>query len=214
MTGTPPDEQVVLVDPDGRPLGSASKAAVHGSTTPLHLGFSCYVVDADDRLLLTRRSRGKRTFPGVWTNSFCGHPAPGEPLGCAVRRRARDELGLEIGEPDLVLPSFRYRAEQDGVVELELCPVLLVRVDGTQELRASPAEVDDWSWHPWADVVTSIRAGRQVSQWCREQVEVLAPLGPPSAWPTASSDLLPTALRPPHVTGPSNVGQTLIGEAS
>jgi len=88
----PGEEYVVLVDEDGTEIGTATKASVHHATTPLHLGFSCYVFDARGRVLLTRRALGKRTWPGVWTNSFCGHPAPGEMVTDAVRRRAGEEL--------------------------------------------------------------------------------------------------------------------------
>ena len=190
------DEQVVLVDDAGEVLGTAPKATVHGPRTPLHLGFSCYVFDADDRLLMTRRALDKRTFPGVWTNSFCGHPAPGEPLTYAVRRRGADELGLELGEPRLVLPRFRYRAEMAGVVELELCPVLAVHLDRDQTVRHREAEVAEWAWEPWEAVVTSVTRGREVSVWCREQVALLSALGPPRSWPDESSDLLPRALQP------------------
>ncbi|HET7799746.1 MAG TPA: isopentenyl-diphosphate Delta-isomerase [Humibacillus xanthopallidus] len=204
------DERVVLVADDGSVLGTAPKATVHGPQTPLHLGFSCYVFDADDNLLVTRRALDKRTFPGVWTNSFCGHPAPGEPLSYAVRRRAADELGLEVGEPRLVLPGFRYRAEMAGVVELELCPVLAVHVDRELRLRPRPDEVAEWAWEPWDDVVSSIAGGREVSVWCREQVTHLEALGAPSTWPDASTDLLPAALQPPLVAPPTdNVGQLL-----
>jgi isopentenyl-diphosphate delta-isomerase len=204
------DEQVVLVAEDGSVLGTAPKATVHGLHTPLHLGFSCYVFDADDNLLVTRRAHDKRTFPGVWTNSFCGHPAPGEPLPYAVRRRAADELGLEVGEPRLVLPGFRYRAEMADVVELELCPVLAVHVDREQPLQPRPAEVSEWAWEPWDDVLASVAGGRELSAWCREQVAQLASLGAPRTWPDASPDLLPAALRPPLVAAPStNVGQLL-----
>jgi isopentenyl-diphosphate Delta-isomerase len=204
------DEQVVLVDDEGRPLGTAPKATVHGRDTPLHLGFSCYVFDADDHLLVTRRALDKRTFPGVWTNSFCGHPAPGEPLSYAVQRRAADELGLEVGEPRLVLPQFRYRAEMGGIVELELCPVLSVHVDRSEPLRPRADEVAAWSWEPWDDVVASVSRGREVSVWCREQVTELARLGPPSSWPDASPGLLPPALQPPLVAAPrDNVGHFL-----
>jgi isopentenyl-diphosphate delta-isomerase len=204
------DEHVVLVDDDGTARGTAAKATVHGAHTPLHLGFSCYVFDADDNLLVTRRALDKRTFPGVWTNSFCGHPAPGEPLPYAVRRRAADELGLEVGEPRLVLPRFRYRAEMDGVVELELCPVLAVHVDRAEPLRPRPDEVAEWSWEPWDDVVQAVSQGREVSVWCREQIAQLAPLGSPAAWPDESPGLLPAALQPPLVSAPAdNVGQFL-----
>src|SRR5436190_23150662 len=101
------DELVVLVDDHGRELGTPTKASVHHRTTPLHLGFSCYVFDADGRVLMTRRALSKRTFPGVWTNSFCGHPAPGERTEDAVHRRARGELGLALHNVVCVLPDYR-----------------------------------------------------------------------------------------------------------
>jgi isopentenyl-diphosphate delta-isomerase len=170
MTGVA--ERVVLVSEAGEAVGTADKVAVHHASTPLHLAFSCYVVDAADRLLVTRRARDKRTFPGVWTNSCCGHPAPGEPAEAAVRRRVRQELGLELDDLRLVLPHFRYTAEMGGVRENELCPVYVARTES--EVAADPAEVDDWEWVPWADFRATVLSGeRSVSQWCREQVAVL-----------------------------------------
>src|SRR3954447_19898602 len=94
QTQPPPTEVelVVLLDDDGRPSGSAPKSEVHTAHTPLHLAFSCWVLDDAGRTLLTRRAPVKRTWPGAWTNSFCGHPAPGETVEDTVHRRAQDEL--------------------------------------------------------------------------------------------------------------------------
>ncbi len=191
------EELVVLVGADGRAIGTAPKATVHHGDTPLHLAFSVYLFDDAGSLLVTQRAVGKATFPGVWTNSACGHPAPGEPVEHAVRRRARDELRLDVHDLRLVLPRFSYRAEMAGVVEWELCPVLTGRVDGVAPgPRPDPAEVEDAEWVGWADFAASVLSGgRQVSTWCREQVTELHALGPdPDAWPAADAADLPPAM--------------------
>ncbi|HEY2193329.1 MAG TPA: isopentenyl-diphosphate Delta-isomerase [Actinomycetospora sp.] len=187
-------ELVVLLDPDGTAIGTASKAEVHHADTPLHLAFSCYLVDDADRLLMTRRATTKRTFPGVWTNSFCGHPAPGEALDDAVRRRGRQELGIDVGPPRLVLPRFSYRAEQDGIIEREMCPVFTARVSG--EPAPDPAEVEDVRPVAWSELVTAVRAASWpgLSPWCVEQVAELAALGAsPGDWPAGDPAALPPA---------------------
>jgi isopentenyl-diphosphate delta-isomerase type 1 len=190
------DDPVVLVDDDGVPLGTAPKSTVHHDATPLHLAFSCYVVDDAGRLLVTTRAASKPSFPGVVTNTVCGHPLPAEPLDEAVRRRARDELGVEVADVRLVLPRFRYRAAMNGIVEHELCPVFVARAAGT-DLAADPEEVDDARWVPWAEFSVDVLAGRlSVSPWCAEQVPLLDALGPdPLAWATAPSADLPPAAR-------------------
>ena len=138
-------ELVVLLDDSGSPVGTADKRLVHGPDTPLHLAFSCYGLDADGRMLLTRRSLAKRTWPGVWTNACCGHPAPGEDVEDAVIRRVRRELGVEPHDLRLVLPDFRYRAvAPDGTVEHEVCPVYVAELPTS--LAPDPDEVLEWAW--------------------------------------------------------------------
>jgi isopentenyl-diphosphate Delta-isomerase len=172
-------ELVVLLDDDGRPCGSAPKAEVHHAHTPLHLAFSCWVLDDHGGTLLTRRAMVKRTWPGAWTNSFCGHPAPGETSEHAVHRRARDELGVAIGEPRAVLPDFRYRAVMpDGTVENEICPVYVATLLG--EPVPNPAEVGDLRWVPLADLPAAVAADRSTySPRQREQLSALQDTG----WP-------------------------------
>jgi isopentenyl-diphosphate Delta-isomerase len=187
------EELVILLSEDGSDIGTAPKSSVHHASTPLHLAFSCYLFDDQDRLLVTQRALDKATFPGVWTNSVCGHPAPGERLEDAVRRRAADELGLSVRDLRLVLPRFTYRAEMDGIVEHEMCPVLVGRTDGQPQPQRS--EVAAFEWVDWTTFSTDVRAGRDVSVWCRLQVGELVELGPgPDAWPTADEGQLPPAV--------------------
>jgi isopentenyl-diphosphate delta-isomerase len=190
-------ELVVLLDGEGNAVGTMPKHAVHHGSTPRHLAFSAYLFDPDGCLLVTRRSPGKATFPGVWTNSVCGHPAPGEPLPDAVRRRARDELGAGPASLRLVLPRFTYTAEMDGVVEDEWCPVYAGEL-ADRALAPLPEEVAQTEWVPWSRFADDVLTGRrEVSVWCREQVRELVLLGPdPRRWAEADATLLPPAARP------------------
>lgn len=139
------EDEVVLLDEAGTPIGRAPKSAAHGPDTALHLAFSCHVVNALGEILVTRRALSKQAWPGVWTNSFCGHPKPAESLVAAVRRRAEFELGLELHDVELALPLFRYRAvDADGTVENEICPVYLARTD--DEPDPNPREVAEYRW--------------------------------------------------------------------
>ena len=139
------DDLVVLLDEDGNEIGTAPKNSVHGADTSLHLAFSCYVFNERGEVLITRRALTKKTWPGVWTNSFCGHPAPAETLPDAVRRRADFELGLAVTGIDLALPLFRYRAtDSSGIVENEVCPVYLAVATG--DPVPNPDEVMEFTW--------------------------------------------------------------------
>ncbi len=176
-------EQVVLLDEAGRPTGVAPKHEVHHRETPLHLAFSCYVTDPDGRLLVTRRALDKLTWPGVWTNSCCGHPAPGERVGDAVVRRVGQELGIGLTDVRVVLPDFRYRAVMDdGTVENEVCPVYVATCLTPDTVAPDPSEVADHAWEHWATFRASVLEGqRPVSPWCEKQVREL-PAEPPTQW--------------------------------
>ncbi len=183
-------ERVVLLDADGAPCGTADKALVHTADTPLHLAFSCYVTDGAGSLLMTRRAVTKRTWPGVWTNTACGHPAPGEDAADAVVRRVRQELGLELRELRLALPDFAYRAtDATGIVENEVCPVFTAVVDGRSRGAAGaagavapaptpdPSEVEEWRWVRWEQAAQlAATAPWLISPWSALQLAQLSPL--------------------------------------
>lgn len=164
------DDLVVLVDSDGRPIGTAGRLEVHTADTPLHLAFSCYLFDCDGRLLVTRRALGKKTWPGVWTNSCCGHLKPGETAETAVRRRVREELGVDVDGLSMILPDFRYRAvDYSGIVEHELCPVFAGRLSGI--LKPDPDEVMDHGFVEWDDLVKAVAAvPGLISPWAAVQI--------------------------------------------
>jgi isopentenyl-diphosphate delta-isomerase len=169
-------EQVVLIDRDGRAAGTADKRTVHGATTPLHLGIACYGFDGAGRVLVTQRSRLKRTFPLAWSNTCCGHPGPGESPEDAAHRRLRHELGVRPVDLRVVLPGFTYRASSGGIEENEFCPVLVCRIEDPP--RPRPDEVETWQWWSWRRLQREAAAPDSIlSPWARFQVPLLAASG-------------------------------------
>ncbi len=173
---TAAEELIVLVDDEGRAIGTMPKPLVHHGETPLHRAFSAYLFDDDGRLLITRRAVDKATFPGMWTNTVCGHPGPGEDDAAAIARRARYELGLGVADVRPALPGYRYRAEFRGVVENEICPVYLGRFNGSPAPDA--AEVEEWELLDWAGFRRRQESeGDAWSPWCREQARMIEEAG-------------------------------------
>jgi isopentenyl-diphosphate delta-isomerase len=162
------DDLVVLLDDEGNPIGTMPKADVHGANTPLHLAFSVYVFDAEGRLLVTRRALHKLTWPGIWSNTCCGHVRPEEEPADAVRRRLDEELGLTPVSLDVVLPDFAYRATSaEGIVENERCPVFVSTVESDPVPNAD--EVVQWEWADWP----GFRASATHSPWLLSPWSVL-----------------------------------------
>ena len=165
---------VVLLDEADRPIGQLPKSQVHHAQTPLHRGFSCYIFVSSGRVLMTRRAISKKTWPGVWTNTCCGHPLPDEHVTEAAARRLADELGLRLTRSEVVLPEFRYRVvAPDGIVENEFCPVLVGNAEGEPE--PDPTEVLEYHWAPWPAVVAvAANAPWTLSPWSALQIPLLA----------------------------------------
>ena len=190
------DDLVVLLDPQGQPCGTAERSTVHGLSTPLHLAFSCYVVDAEGLVLVTRRALTKLTWPGVWTNACCGHPQPGEAFEDAIRRRLDQELGARATTIAPVLPDFRYEAvDASGIRENEVCPVFVATLDG--DLEPDPAEVMEHRWvDPAALAAVASHSPWLLSPWSVEQINQMD-------LPAIGQALVTGAARAPHPQAPA-----------
>lgn len=168
------NEQVVLLDPKTlEPLGTADKATVHQAETPLHLAFSCFVFNSKGELLTQRRALHKKTWPGVWANSCCGHPAPGELVKEAVQRRLQFELGYSLGAFELfeVLPDFKYRASHDGIEENEFCPVWVGFTD--EDPKPNSEEIAEIKWIDWIEFVAGLPDLENFAIWCKEEAKLM-----------------------------------------
>ena len=162
---------MVLVDEGNNQIGTALKSVIHHRETPLHRGFSVFLFNPAGHVLLQCRAPGKVTWPLFWSNSCCGHEMPGEHVTSAAARRILFELGIEAADLRVILPGFRYRAEFDGIVEDEFCPVMVGRCEGSVE--ANQSEVADHRWVPWADLLVEVETSPHITPWCKEEVRLL-----------------------------------------
>lgn len=142
MTAT---EHVILVDKNDQEIGTAEKLKAHVDGL-CHRAFSIFIIhkDADIQILLQQRALQKYHSPGLWTNTCCSHPRPGEDILTAGQRRLREEMGIET-----VLKwvgCFHYIAHFDnGLIENEVDHVLIGNV-ADKTFQVNPKEVHDYRW--------------------------------------------------------------------
>ena len=166
------EEYIVLVDKQNRVLGTASKLEAHNNNTPLHRGFSLFLFNKKGELFLQQRGAKKKTWPLVWSNSCCGHPKLDESSIDAAKRRAEFELGISEVEIFEILSDFRYKVELYGIVENEICPLLIGFSD--QEPIINKDEVEKIAWILWKEFVKETESNpNKYSPWCILETNLL-----------------------------------------
>lgn len=96
------EELFPVVSPDGQVIGSASRGECHGGSMLLHPVVHLHVFDHDGRLYLQKRPDWKDIQPGKWDTAVGGHVDYGEQIEDALRREAKEELGLEEFQPEFI----------------------------------------------------------------------------------------------------------------
>jgi isopentenyl-diphosphate delta-isomerase len=176
-------DYVVLVDEHDQEIGTEEKLRAH-AVPMLHRAVSVVVCHSDGRLLMQQRSLQKYHSAGLWSNTCCGHPRPGESPIDAASRRLAEEMGIQcILTPAHVL-SYRLDVG-DGLIEHELNRVFVGTFDGMP--RPDAREVAGWTW-AGAETVRSLRRhhAATLTAWFDPVVTSL------SVWAETATTLPPT----------------------
>jgi isopentenyl-diphosphate delta-isomerase len=136
---------VELVDDAGNPLGACTVAEAHTPPGRAHRAFSVLLYDRTGRILLQRRAAGKTRFASRWSNTCCGHPAPGQDVTAAARERLAAELGLATTLTEVGVFTYRAQDQTSGRAEHEWDHVLVGLVRG-EAPAPDTAEVADYAW--------------------------------------------------------------------
>ncbi|GHG17585.1 isopentenyl-diphosphate Delta-isomerase [Streptomyces zaomyceticus] len=184
-SGAPAPIMLELVDEDGTTIGTAEKLAAHQAPGLLHRAFSVFLFDESGRLLLQRRALGKYHSPGVWSNTCCGHPYPGEAPFAAAARRTFEELGVS---PTLLAEAgtvrYNHPDPASGLVEQEFNHLFVGLVQA--EPRPDPEEIEDTAFVTAAELAER-HAAAPFSAWFMTVLDAARPAvreltGPSGGW--------------------------------
>lgn len=124
--------EVILVNEEDEEIGTMDKLQAHQEGV-LHRAFSIFIFNSQGELLLQQRALGKYHSGGLWTNTCCSHPSPGESLEQATQRRLPEEMGFSCNLNHTF--HFIYKANLDKqLVEHELDHVFI----GTSDITPQP----------------------------------------------------------------------------
>jgi isopentenyl-diphosphate delta-isomerase len=164
------NEQVILVNEHDVQTGTMPKLEAHQKGL-LHRAISVFIFNSQGELLLQQRALGKYHSAGLWSNTCCSHPRPGETPLAAAERRIQEEMGISVSLSFLY--TFQYRADlENELIEHELDHVFWTVSD--QAPQINPEEVVNFRYITIPDLLHSIEEFPQnYSEWfkiCLEDV--------------------------------------------
>ena len=160
--------EVILVDENDEEVGTEEKIKTHREGK-LHRAFSIFVLNPKGELLLQRRAKIKYHSGGLWTNTCCSHPSPGETLEEAVHRRLKEEMGFDCELEEIF--SFTYQVKFDNdLFENEYDHVFIGKFDG--EPTPNPEEVDEWKWIDLEELKKDIQENPDsYTYWLKQSID-------------------------------------------
>ncbi|MGC8694456.1 MAG: isopentenyl-diphosphate Delta-isomerase [Candidatus Micrarchaeia archaeon] len=148
---------VILVDENDNPIGTAEKLEAHKNGGKLHRALSIFIFNDKDNLYIQRRALTKYHSAGKWANTCCSHPMPNENILDAAHRRLKEEMGFDCNMEEVF--NFPYKAYVgNGLTEYEFDHIIFGRFNGVP--KPAPEEVMDWRLVSLDDVKKEIDANK------------------------------------------------------
>jgi len=163
-------DDIILVDENDRQIGTGEKMEVHKNNR-LHRAFSIFVFNDKNDLMLQKRAGHKYHSGGLWTNTCCSHPHPGESVIDSAHARLQNEMGFDIDLTEKF--TFQYTTQYEGIAENEIDHVLFGHYNGEPEINLDEAE--DWRWVSLTDLRKEIRENPEgYTSWLKIAIEKIS----------------------------------------
>ncbi len=146
-------QQVILVDDLDNEVGTMEKMDAH-YTPNLHRAFSVFIFNSRGQMLLQQRAISKYHSGGLWTNTCCSHPYPGEKTDAAAARRLQEEMGFST--PLTKAFDFIYQAAFDnGLTEYEYDHVFIGEYNG--DVFPVKEEVESYCYKSFEEIKSDLQ---------------------------------------------------------
>jgi isopentenyl-diphosphate delta-isomerase len=155
------EDDVILVDTSDNVLATMPKLEAHRKGL-LHRAVSGFLFNADGDLLIQRRAMGKYHSGGLWANTCCSHPRPGETPSDCMDRRFGEELGIVAETREFATFVYKVPVEPD-LTEHEFVHAFSGLFEGA--ITPNPLEVMD---HAWVSLA-------QLDRMLHQNVQMLCP---------------------------------------
>ena len=157
-------QQVILVNDQDEAIGTMEKMEAHQKGL-LHRAFSVFIFNSKGEILLQQRAQDKYHSAGLWTNTCCSHPQPGENIIESAQKRLGEEMGFTTSLTKVF--DFTYRASfENGLIEHEFDHVFTGEYDG--EVNYNPIEVMNFSYRSLDEIMRSMQTEPEIyTAWFR-----------------------------------------------
>jgi isopentenyl-diphosphate delta-isomerase len=154
--------EVILVNEQDEAIGAMEKMEAHSSGR-LHRAFSVFIFNSKGEMLIQQRAIKKYHSGGLWTNTCCSHPMPGEDITEAAHRRLSEEMGFDTELKKAF--TFTYQTSfNNGLTENEYDHVFIGHYDG--DMQPVEKEVQDYCFMSLDDIKNSLESHPQkYTEW-------------------------------------------------
>ncbi len=102
-TTDPQEEIFPVVNSHDEVIGKITRSQAHKSPKIIHRAAGVFIYNANDEILIQKRSFSKDTFPDCWDISVGGHVKYGDEYLNTATRELSEEIGIKIKADDLRL---------------------------------------------------------------------------------------------------------------
>lgn len=160
------EEQLPIVDDNGKVIGKAPRSVCHSDRSLLHPVVHLHVFNTKGELYLQKRSMTKKIQPGKWDTAVGGHISFGEDILTALQRESREEIGL-VGFEPIAITHYKWQS----AVESEIINVFATVTD--KELISKNDEIDDARFWALEEIRNSIGKGIMTPNFEKEFANII-----------------------------------------